>query len=281
MSEDWLVCKIFLEDKIFSYSIFKNTKKNCALCAWLSTFGTRRGEVMQLFGSISQHHRKGLYLSAAKASTTPRRNWAGTHNWTYLWGSVCNDKELFFFFSFSFFFSKADSWVFRMYLGVFSEHCAGVSLCSSQEAQWCSWSWNLTYALWELLRNYFFQDNFSANKGILQLRPHHSWNVWSLSRFSPFHLRLQSNCLYRHKIKYLFHVLVRLGHIKRSLLTIKCTFKKAWSQLCEVHHFALVAAVIESSCRQESPACPPEDGLHSSLSPVSACFPQHAGAQQE
>lgn len=96
-------------------------------------------------------------------------------------------RALFFFFpfSFSFFFSKADSWVFRMYLGVFSEHCRGVSLCGSQEAQWHSWTWNLTYAFWKLLRNYFFfQDSFSANKGILHLRLRHGQNVWSVSKFS-------------------------------------------------------------------------------------------------
>lgn len=55
--------------------------------------------------------------------------------------------------------------------------------------------------------------------------------VQPLKAFSPFHLRSQSNSLDRHRIKHLFHALVKLGHMKRSLLIMKCMFKKAWSQV--------------------------------------------------
>lgn len=73
----------------------------CTVCLVIHIwYQERRGNAA--VGSISQHRRKDLYLSAAKASTTPRRSWAGAHNWVYLWGPVCNDEKLFFF-SFSFF----------------------------------------------------------------------------------------------------------------------------------------------------------------------------------
>lgn len=121
-----------------------------------------------------------------------------------------------------------------------------------------------------------FSGIFFSRTNSVQLKVYCSYNcttaeIKPLKAFSPFHLCSKSNSLYRHKIKHLFHALSKLGHMKRSLLITKCMFKKACSQVW-VHPFALVVAVMESSCHAESPTCPPEDSLHSSLSPVSIAF---------